>query len=146
MTQAHDPKFPQSTSGSWYPKNYVVGVIDDFQEAQQAQKAFQAAGHPAEELRLMSSEEATHKVEKLEEEKNPFQRFFSFFQGVTDETGAHVYEREARQGNHILYVRAENEEESKSIAALMQRYHAHTVKYFGPWAVADLPPQSTTEP
>lgn len=143
MAQAHDSHFPQSSSGSWYPKDYVVGVIDDLQEAQRAQQAFQMAGYTAEEIRLMKSEEVTHKAQELEEEKNPFQRFLSSFQGVTDETGVHVYEREAQKGHHILYVRADREEEVEAIAALMQRYHAHIVKFFGSWSVADIPPGST---
>lgn len=143
MTQAHDPKFPQSASGSLYPKNYVVGVIDDLQEAQRAKQAFQNAGYTADEIRLMESGEAVQKSQELEEEKNPFQRFFSSFQTKTDETGAHIYLLEARKGGHILHVRADSEDEVEKIAKLMRSYHGHTIKYFGPWSVADIPPQGT---
>lgn len=141
MTQAQDPKFPQSTSGSLYPKNYVVGVIDDLSEAQQAIQAFQNAGYSAEEARLMESDEALHKVEELDQEKNVFQRFFSSFQGRTDETGVEIYRLEASKGHHILNVRADSDDQVDKIAALMQRYHGHTVKFFGPWSVADIPPR-----
>lgn len=144
MAQAHDPRFPQSWSGSLYPKNYVVGVIDNLQEARRAQEAFREAGYHAEEIRLMESQEITQKAEELEETKNPLQRFLSSFQETTDETGAHVYQVEAQKGRHILYVRADSDDEVEKIAALMQQYHAHAVKYFGPWSVADVPPQNTS--
>jgi hypothetical protein len=142
MTQAHDPKFPQSTSGAWYPTDYVVGVINDFQEAQQARQAFREAGYTADEIRLMESTEAIQKARDLEKEKNPLQHFLSSFQGTTDETGAHVYLLEAQKGNHILYVHADTEEQVDEIAALMQRYHAHIIKFFGALSVADIPPQA----
>ena len=145
MTQAHDPKFPQSASGSLYPKNYVVGVIDDHQAARQATQAFRNAGYKTEEVRLMEGQEVLQKAKELDEQKNWLQRLLSSFQDTTDETGASVYLREARAGKHVLHVRADAPEEVDKISALMQRYGAHTVKFFGTWSVADLPPQSVAD-
>lgn len=142
MTQAHDPKFPQSSSGAFYPKNYVVGIIDDREQARQARQAFKDAGYEANEIRLMESQEAQQKVQQLDEEKNWLQRILSSFQDTSDETGADVYQRAAQQGKQVLYVRAHSQDEVDKISALMQRYHAHTVKFFGSWSVADIPPGS----
>ena len=61
MTRAHHPNFPQTLVGSLYPVNYVVGVIDDLQEAQQAERAFKDTGHDASTTRLMESQEARTK-------------------------------------------------------------------------------------
>lgn len=145
MTQAHDPKFPQASSGSLYPKNYVVGVIDDLQEAQRATEAFKSAGYDMNEIRLMDSGEALEKVQELDQEKNWLQSILSSFQDTTDETGAHIYQLEARRGNHILHVRADSRAEIDKISELMQQYHAHTIKFFGPWSVADIPPKGFKE-
>lgn len=145
MTQAQDPKFPQSADGSLYPKNYVVGVIDDLSEAKQAIEAFKEAGYSAEEIRLMKSEEAQQKPAELDRDKNVFQRFFSSFQGKTDETGIDVYQQEASKGKHILHVRADSDDEVDKITALMQRYHGHAIKFFGQWSVADMPPRDTSQ-
>lgn len=142
MTQAHDPKFPQTSSGSLYPTNYVVGIIDDLQEAQQAVQAFEKAGYEAEEIRLMESQEVLDKAHELNEGKNWLQRILSSFQNTTDETGAHVYELAAQQGKQILHVRADSQEDVDKISALMTRYHAHAIKFFSPWSVSDIPPQS----
>lgn len=145
MAQTHDSQFPRSKTGSWYPTDYVVGVIDDLQEAREARQAFQKEGYTAEEVRLMKSNEVVQRTQQFEKDKNPLQRFLSSFQETTDETGAHIYQLEAHKGRHVLYVRAQREEEVDPIAALMQRYHAHTVKYFGPWSVADIPQRDGSE-
>jgi hypothetical protein len=149
MAQAHHPKFPQTPIGSLYPVNYVVGVIDDLEEAQQAEQAFKDAGYDASTTRLMASHEAITKIQELEQSKNPFQRFFSSFQATTDETGADVYRFEAKQGHHILYVRACSTyvracspQEVAQICSLMEKFHAHTIKFFSFWAVEDIRPQN----
>jgi hypothetical protein len=149
MTQAHDPNFPQTPIGSLYPVNYVVGVIDDLQEALQAEQAFKDAGYDASTTRLMESQEAVTKIRELELKKNPFQRFFSSFQATTDETGADIYRFEAKLGHHILYVRACSSylricspQEVEQICALMERFHAHAVKFFSFWSVEDIPPKN----
>lgn len=48
----------------------------------------------------------------------------------------------AQQGKQILHVRANSDEDVNKISALMLRYHAHAIKFFSPWSVADIPPQS----
>lgn len=145
MAHAYHPRFPQTPIGSLYPINYVVGVIDDLQEAQQAAKAFNDAGYDASTTRLMESQEAVAKLQELEGRKNLFQRFCSSFQATTDETGADIYRFEARQGHHILFVRACSStirscsiHEIQQISDLMDRFHAHAIKFFGFWAVEDI--------
>lgn len=123
--QAHDPQFPQSSSGMLYPKNYVVGIIDDVQDARQA---FKAAGYTTDEVRLMESQEAQQKIQELEHEKNWLQHILSSFQDTTDETSARVYQAAARAGKQILHVRANSQQEVDKISALMQSYHAHAAK------------------
>lgn len=142
MTQAHDPKFPQTPSGALYPKNYVVGIIDDLHEAQQAVQAFEQAGYDANDIRLMEGDEVLTKAQELDEGKNWLQRILSSFQDQTDETGVHVYQLAAQQGKHILHIHADSPEDVDKISALMMRYHAHAVKFFSPWSVSDIPPQS----
>lgn len=147
MVQAYHPKFPQTATGSLYPTNYVVGVIDDLQEARQAVQAFKDAGYDSNTVRLMNSQEALDKIRELEQRKNGFQRFLSSFQDATDDTGTDVFRFEAKEGHHLLYVRACayslrtcSTEEITQIRDIMSRYHAHAIKFFGLWWVEDIPP------
>ena len=146
MAQAYNPKFPQTLVGSLYPTNYIVCVIDDLEEAQKAVEAFRGANYEDSVVRLMDSQAALAKIQELEQRKNVFQRFFSSFQGATDETGAEVYRYEAKQGHHILYVRACassirtcSTREISEIRSILEKHHARAVKFFGTWAVEDIP-------
>ena len=141
MAQAYSPKFPQTVSGSLYPRNYVVAVIDDMWEAEQAAQAFLDAGYSVRDIRLMRSSEALERIEELEHGRNWLQRFLSSFQGTTDETGAQVYKFEAEKGHHILHIHAISPQEVEQIRDILEVYHAHTIKYFGTWSVEDLPPR-----
>lgn len=146
MSHAYDPRFPQTAIGSLYPTNYIVCVFDDLDDAREALQDLRAAGYEDETVRLMDAQETLAKIQELEQKKNRFQRFFSSFQGATDETGAEVYRFEAREGHHILYVRACassirtcSTREISRICVTLKRYHGHTVKFFGTWAVEDIP-------
>jgi hypothetical protein len=152
MTQAYHPKFPQTASGSLYPINYVVSVIDNLDEARQALQAFTDAGYDANTVRLMTSEEALEKLRELNRQKNFFQRFVSSFQDATDDTGTDVFIYEAKQGNHLLFVRACGASlracapaEIQQIRDILGRYHARTIKFFSPWWVEDILPVKQSE-
>lgn len=140
--QAHDEKFPQSASGALYPTHYVVGVIDDLREAEHAEQAFKDAGYDPCGIRLFEGGKAVEKAQELEIQKNWLQQILSSFQDTTDETGVSIYQKEARQGHNILNVRADSRQDVEHIRDLMARFHAHAMKYFGPWSVEDLPPRS----
>ncbi len=144
MTQANEPGSSASTVGSRYPKNYVVGVIDDLQEAKQARQAFKDAGYDTEEIRLMESGEMVQKTQDIEEHKNWLQRFLSSFQSTMVETGKDIYEHEAQEGHQILHVHANTEEDVDKISKIMMQYHAHAIKFFGTWNVADVTPDSVS--
>jgi hypothetical protein len=153
MTQAYHPKFPQTVTGSLYPINYVVSVIDNLDEAQQALQAFTNAGYDVNTVRLMTSQEALDKLHELELQKNFFQRFVSSFQDATDDTGIDVFTFEAKQGNNLLFVRACGASlracstaEIKQIRDILSRYHARTIKFFSPWWVEDVLPEKPNHP
>lgn len=150
MVQAYRPNFPQKVTGSLYPTNYVVCVIDDLGKARQAEQAFKDAGYDANTVRLMNSEEALEKIQELEQRKNRFQRFFSSFQDATDDTGTDIFRFEAKLGHHLLYVRACaysvrtcSTHEIEQIRDIMAAFNAHAIKFFGFWWVEDVPPPST---
>jgi hypothetical protein len=134
-------------TGSLYPINYVVSVIDDLDEGKKALQAFKEAGYEADTVRLMTSQEALEKLQELDQQKNFFQRFLSSFQDATDDTGIDVFTYEAKQGNHLLFVRACGAslracapEEIRQIRDILGRYHARTTKFFSPWWVEDVFP------
>lgn len=139
---AHDSNFPQRPSGAIYPKNYVVGVINDPQEAERSVQALQEAGFAHQDIRLFHIEELIEHVQEAEKRRNPLQRLVATFQQGTDEgDDTQVYLEEARLGHHILNVHAANKAQVERVREIITTYHAHTIKYFGTWTIADLPPK-----
>ena len=72
--------FPQTPSGAIYPKNYVVGIIDDPQEAKRAVQALQEAGFARQDIRLFHNEELIAHVQEAEKQGNALQRLVATFQ------------------------------------------------------------------
>jgi hypothetical protein len=136
LVQAHDENFPQSASGSLYPTHYVVGIIDDVREAEQAEQAFRNAGYDSGTLRLFEGREAVEKAQELEAQKNWLQRLLSGLQDAPNET---IFQQEAQRGHSILKIRANSRQEVEYIRDLLVQFHAHTITFFGPWSVEDLP-------
>jgi hypothetical protein len=126
---AHDSNFPERPSGVIYPKNYVVGVIDDPQEAERAVQALQEAGFTHQDIRLFHNEEVIAHVQEAKKRRNRLQRLVAAFQQGTDEgDDIQVYVEEARLGHHILNVHAANDAQVERVRDIITTYHAHTIK------------------
>jgi hypothetical protein len=50
-----------------------------------------------------------------------------------------LYEKAAREGQHILNEYAPTPEQQNSAHTILKAYHGHTIKFFGQWAVKDFP-------
>lgn len=135
-----EPHLAQGVPGSIYPKGYVVGVVDDLQEAEQEIRALQDAGFALEDIHLDRSEEMLRREAELAGPRSWRQRFRVAFQWGTDEgPDIQTYFQEARRGHHILSVRAHLARHIDQIYAIMTTYHTHQIKHFGAWTITDMP-------
>lgn len=50
-----------------------------------------------------------------------------------------LYEKAAREGQHILNVYAPTPELQNDAHTILKTHHGHTIKFFGQWAVKDFP-------
>lgn len=146
MEQVDRPKFSQTFVSSLYPTSYIVCVIDNLEEAQRAVQALSQASYQESVVRLMDAQAALTKIQELERKRTVLQRLFASPQDVTDEASIETYRAEAKQGHQILYVRADapsmrshSTKEVREILNILEAHQAHTVKFFGNWAVEDLP-------
>ncbi|HLG62935.1 MAG TPA: universal stress protein [Ktedonosporobacter sp.] len=133
---------PFLRAGAAYPKNYVIAVIEDDQEAQRAIRELQEAGIAAEDIHFLKSREVLESVEDTAVTRSFLSRIADVFQAVASDDDAHVliYVEEARRGRHIINVQAEKSEQVEMIKDILVKHHARTIKYFGRWAVTVLQP------
>jgi len=133
---------PFLRAGAAYPKNYVIAVIDDIQEAQQAMRELQEAGIAAEDIHFFKSREVLESAEDTAATRSFLSRIADAFQAVASDDDAHVliYVEEARRGKHIINVQAGKPEQVEMIKDILVKHHARNIKYFGRWAITVLHP------
>jgi hypothetical protein len=135
----NEPYFAQGAEGTLYPKDHVVGVLDDPQHAEQAVHDLEATGFNSEDIHLDRGEEML----KCTNEACPAtwrQRLRQTFRWGTDEAPAiDAYFQEARAGKCIISVHTNNDEQVNQVNEILAAHKGREIKLFGRWSVADLP-------
>jgi hypothetical protein len=135
MTQ--DTKFqPQGL----FPRKHVVSVIDSLPNAEKAVQALREAGYDEKGIYLIHGQDFVEGLKETQQSASGLAKLIHGFQATTDEGFAgDMYLKEAEQGHEVLAVYAPKAEEANRIRDVIIRYNAHLIKYFGEWAVEDLP-------
>lgn len=137
IAEAQERAFPLTRPGAVYPKHYIMAVIDDVKEAEEAVQSLQNAGIPTEDIRLFESHEVLEYAEHTERTRSLGSRIADVFQAITSDEDAHVliYVEEALRGHAILNVYAPTDEQVERVKNILVAHRARTIKYFGRWAI-----------
>ncbi|MFL5665411.1 MAG: universal stress protein [Ktedonobacteraceae bacterium] len=138
--ETQEREFPLTRPGAVYPKHYIMAVIDEVKEAQDAVQALRHAGIPAEDIRLFESHEVLEYAEHTERTRSLRSRIADVFQTITSDEDAHVlsYVEEALRGHAILNVYAPTDEQVERVKNILVAHRARNIKYFGRWAITVL--------
>ncbi len=143
MAKDREEHFPVAATGDVNPKNYVVAVIDDQQEAEKVVQALRDAGFGSNDIRVLSGQELLerhHNVEHVEKKRDVISRLAGAFgEGAEEGSDTASYLEEARKGHAILNVYAGKPEQADSISGILARHHARLIKYYGKWFIATYP-------
>lgn len=139
-SETQEQEFPLTRPGAVYPKHYIMAVIDEVKEAEDAVQALRHAGIPAEDIRLFESHEVLEFAEHTERTRSLRSRIADVFQAITSDEDAHVliYVEEALRGHAILNVYAPTDEQVERVKNILVAHRARTIKYFGRWAITVL--------
>jgi hypothetical protein len=145
---AKPTKFLGTLLADWYPEDYIVAVIDDFEEAEAAASALHQAGFGNGEVRLFEGPQAAEKLDETEKRRNLLERAAVSVRGVTSDESiiSEDYEEEARNGHHILVVHAETDEQVGRAYQIVRAHHGHAIEHFGRWVITDLWQEDATHP
>lgn len=126
--------------GAWYPKDYVISVVDDIEEAERAAEALRQAGFPEAEVRLFRSEEIVGALREAAAHRNVFQRIGAAIQREITEEGAanKEYDEDAMAGRHILTVMAVESEEIERARKVLVEHGARRIMHYKKWTITDL--------
>jgi Universal stress protein family len=138
--ETQEREFPLTRPGAVAPRHYMMAIIDDVKEAQDAVQALRHADIPAEDIRLFERHEIIEYAEHTERTRNLRSRIADVFQAFTSDEDAHVliYVEEALRGHAILNVYAPTFEQAERVKAILVDHHTRIIKYFGRWAITVL--------
>jgi nucleotide-binding universal stress UspA family protein len=133
-------KFPLTRPGAVSPRRYLMAIIDDVQEAEDAVQALHRANLPPEDIRLFERHEIIENAAHTERTRGLRSRIADVFQAVASDEDAHtmIYVEEALRGHVILNVYARTPEQAERIKDILVNHHARSIKYFGNWAITVL--------
>lgn len=130
------------TDGTTHPtENAVVAEIDDPREARAAEQALQQAGFTTDDIALFIGEQAAGAIQAKQEHLSPLQRFGRWFHSASgDEDVDHEARMQAlRAGHAVLAVATPDAATVKRAHDLLLAHHAHDIRAFDTWTVANLP-------
>jgi hypothetical protein len=122
------------------PTKYVIGVIDQRQEAEQAVQTLQNGGCAAQDILLISSEDFIEAIQQRRQQTSAFKRTIHAFSVSSDEGfPADLYLQQTQRGACVLAVYASTGEQAQQIAQVLHAYPVHHLKYFSQWSITDFP-------
>jgi nucleotide-binding universal stress UspA family protein len=133
-------EFPLTRPGAVNPHHYIMAVIDEVKEAQDAVRALQKAHIPAEDVHLFERHKIIEYVEHTEQTRSLRSSIADVFEAFFSDDDAHVliYVEEALRGHAILNVYAPTNEQVERVKDILVAHHARNIKYFGRWAITVL--------
>ena len=124
--------------GVWYPKHYVVGIIEDRSSADGAadalRTAWRDAGAPEDAVRLFHAEDAREAIRRTEESHGPAKRAMAALsRGVGSEEGVadQDYQAAVNQGHNVLAVLAPTPEAVERARAVLADFKMQHLRYYG---------------
>jgi hypothetical protein len=123
-----------------FPTNHMVGIVKDLQEAEQAVHALRKAGHAADRIHLIHSQEVVEGIQGRLQDRNVVRKMLHQLATTSDEGYAgQLYLERARRGWHMIAVYVATAEQADHIAHLLSTYHVSLIKYYGRWSITNFP-------
>jgi hypothetical protein len=123
----------EETEIPWFPTDYIFACINNAAGAAAAARELREAGFHAEEVKLVTGEEALKRVEIECEQCNLVQRVFRFIWKQFTEEGRMMedLEEEAHAGHSIIAVHVTSRDRVEDAYRILDRAGAHRVEYWG---------------
>jgi hypothetical protein len=133
--------FTRTRLGVVYPTDYITSVIDELFEAKHAIGALRQAGFEERHIVLFTNEQIVKIFQAYDADHNLLKSITSVIASVaSDEGDYHIfYAAAGKEGHHLLTVYAPKLDLVDRAYDILKQHHAHTMKFFGRWAVTTLP-------
>ncbi|MBA3591270.1 YsnF/AvaK domain-containing protein [Methylibium sp.] len=130
----------------------LVGIFDDYTEAQQATQKLEDVGIPKQSIQVSAGQSgstpaASRTSSEPEEHEGAISRFFSNLFGSDDEPDAAHYSEAVRRGNAVVTVSVADEDRVDEVAAILEDCGAVDVdERVEQWKASGYMPPASTRP
>lgn len=137
MTEA-EAKNPLATAlGTYYPRHYVVAVIDDTGQALRAMAALKAAGFDAAAAELCPGADYLKNYRAFVKGRNLFERLGDLFP-AEEHAAVEEYVAEAERGASFVTVHVVERSPRERARDILKEHGGHAMRYYGDNAITDL--------
>ena len=140
MRQSDETIFPASPDNVSLTSNWLVGVIDDPRQAEQAERELLQAGFPRDQVLLLRADEALQRLHAKDEQRGPLGWLLKAVADVTSDVGEYEtkYADEARAGHAIINAQVSEQDRMERARQIIGAHGGHYLKHFGDWVISDL--------
>jgi len=140
MANADETLFPASPDNVNKTSNWLVGVIDDPQQAEQAQRALLQAGFSQENVLLLHGDDALQRLNAKDEKRGPMGWMMKVVSDIVTDASAFEdsYVDEAKNGHSIINVQVSEQDQMGRARQIIADHGGHYIKHFGDWVITDL--------
>jgi hypothetical protein len=129
-----------------FPGRHLMGVFGSWQEAEQAVRVLLDAGHHAEDIALIASQDFPSAFQEHVRKEGRFRHMMHQLQVTTDEESlGELFLAAAREGSHIISISVPQRGHRDEVSAILFNHGARLVKYIGHWSIEDLFPLDKKE-
>ncbi len=140
MSQSEDTLFPAAADNLGQSHNWLVGVIDQPQQAERAVQALRQAGFAEEDVLLLHGPDTLQRLEAKDEQRGVLGWTHKAVAQIVSDAGSFegAYAQEASAGHSIINVHTAEKPDIERARAVLAQHGAHYIKHFGPWTISDL--------
>ncbi len=135
MTEGKNPL--ATALGTYYPRHYVVAVIDDPARATRALAALKEAGFDDAAAELCPGAEYLKNYRDFVQGRNLFQRLENLFPSE-EQAAVEEYVAEAERGASFVTVHAVERQARDRARDVLKEHGGHAMRYYGDNAITDL--------
>jgi len=137
---AEETHFPAASDNLTQTQDWLVGVIDNPQDAERATQALYDAGFAQGDVMTLHGPAAVQRLNAKDEQRNIVSKVYSTLTNTLSDAGRFEgdYANEAHAGHSVMNVHVVEPDRVEQARQILAAHNAHTLRYFSRWNIIGL--------
>ena len=135
-----DHQYDDSSDSLSLPRDSVVGVVNEPDEATSAVEDLIARGIAEDDIHMLCCDSGAHRLDPSGERHGTLGRIQRVIQLFGDKEVEHLQRQaaELRKGHFLIAAPAENDEERDLVAEVLKSHGGHFINHYTDWTISSL--------